>query len=445
MKTVMMAVVAVCWVGCSSASDDGGAPADEADTAAPRATGTGDDVSAAGDTPGSGEGAWDPPQAEGTLRLWTGEMTIPAGDEMLFCTAFDKTTEEMWVNRIQGFQRKGGHHTSLLYNSKTERPVGISPCTDDDMTSNVYVGTGNTVYDDENPLNLNGGMDLPEGMALRVPKGAQLIVQSHYVNYTAKDLVWTDAIDVSTIPKGQVTTSLGTFQAGTANFEIPAGGTFGVDVECEIDETMTLLSLAGHTHRYGTLFQVRHERAGKEVELYNETNGWQLETDAPSIATFPSGGPLTFEKGDILRIRCEWENTSDHDIGFPEEMCGLSSKFYPGEGVKFCASAGTTENCGGGTCLDGQICCINGVGGGECTTKELCETGWSCADQSDCNDTDICCQLPVVGTVCRPETECPGVTPCPTDGSECFQVSDLVTVVCCEDAGVCNFDFMCGQ
>ena len=36
-----------------------------------------------------------------------------------------------------------------------------------------------------------------------------------------------------------------------------------------------------------------------------------------------------FKKGDKLRITCDWMNTTDHPMTFPEEMCVAFGMFFP--------------------------------------------------------------------------------------------------------------------
>ena len=66
----------------------------------------------------------------------------------------------------------GGHHLGMFVAISPKADPTPHPCTDDDMANIRFIAAG------------GGGLDtiMPTGVALRIAKGQQIILQSHYHN-----------------------------------------------------------------------------------------------------------------------------------------------------------------------------------------------------------------------------------------------------------------------
>lgn len=179
---------------------------------------------------------------------------------------------------------------------------------------------------------------MPDGVALRIEAGRQLVLQSHYLNPTEEDRWVMDAVDIELTDEVRSPTIVDSFAMLNSGFSIPPrSGEYERVTECRVDVPMSVYLLLGHTHDYGTLFKMERLPSGAaegETEvLYEATDGPLLRAN-PEILTYVT--PLRFEEGDRLRMTCRWENTTDHPLGWPEEMCVGLMYYAPGRGWLTC-------------------------------------------------------------------------------------------------------------
>jgi hypothetical protein len=52
----------------------------------------------------------------------------------------------------------------------------------------------------------------------------------------------------------------------------------------------------------------------------------------PPVDNYPLDKPLTFSKGDTIKMDCQWNNTTAQPLAFPDEMCVFFSySLTPGD------------------------------------------------------------------------------------------------------------------
>lgn len=114
-------------------------------------------------------------------------------------------------------------------------------------------------------------------------------------------------------------------------------------IPCEASVDTNVFYVLGHTHAWGKRFVLTHEdRDGKATTLYDEVGGERLQFDPP-IIEYPHDRPLLIRKGDKLRAQCAWQNTTDHVLRFPEEMCAALMFYYPARGFLTCHEFDSVE------------------------------------------------------------------------------------------------------
>src|SRR5687767_4301771 len=126
---------------------------------------------------------------------WQLEEQVIEPGEVQICHYLEPTTEEMWVTSFDSAQGKFGHHLIIFKARVTEPPGTIRECTSaEDMVrlspiiSSVQFGLER----------------FPEGMAIRVPRGTQVVLQQHYVNTSDKPIRVRDVAWMETVPADQV-------------------------------------------------------------------------------------------------------------------------------------------------------------------------------------------------------------------------------------------------
>ncbi len=397
---------------------DAGAPMDGADFEVDEANSEVDNyVSCDGTTEDELRACFPAPAGEDRLRIYTPALHLQPGTEHLFCSRIDIDIEDdLLLSRAKGLQMSGGHHAAVYVSMAASNDFEPIECDQIDMGAMRFVtGAGGA-----------GGQELtvPDGVALRISKGQQIIVQSHYINTTLEPQVVMDAIDLSLVSDDDDLVIADSLAVIDSEFEVPAGAEDYERVKtCTLDQEIDLHLLLGHTHDYGVLFRAELIRAGGATEeLYFATDGPTLR-DNPAITTYDP--PLHLMPGDQLRITCRWTNTTDHALGWPEEMCVAFSYYSPAAGFMICdtfnehpvlITGEATDGCGqpddlgnelgiGLYCTaDGNECADNGVANfciAAFSSHNYC-TKILCQDDSECG-TGAHCATESAGSACVPD------------------------------------------
>lgn len=303
------------------------------------------------------------PPPPGYLRRYSPILEIPPASEIILCTPIGAPLESrLRMRRFATQQMPGGHHVSLFASDEPAADPSPRECDLDDMLNLRIVGIGIDPF--------------PEGLALEVEAGQQLVLQSHYINATLEPLRVMDAVDLEVVDDGYAITD--TFAISDVAFQIPANATVERKAVCTIDETMQIHLLMGHAHELLTHFTVTHvPLAGSPRLLYEEDDGATLRNNAEVALYDP---PLVLSPGDRVEVTCAWTNPTDHLVEFPEEMCAAVSYYTPARGFLGCVGEnGVPLEVGG-----------SGIGGAGCRLPDApgnaLGVGETCARASDCED-----------------------------------------------------------
>ena len=179
----------------------------------------------------------------------------------------------------------------------------------------VGVGTGD-----------GSGIELPPGIAMKIPANIKLFTQSHYLNTTDHEVTAEDVINLRTIPESEVVEIAGTFTEIDLSFELPARLETTRTVECTVPVDMTVPFLIPHMHEFGKHITVELEQAGTMQTLYDSDWSVALRDDFP-VRHFTDH--LKLQTTDKIRTSCTWNNDGDIPLLFPREMCATFMMFYP--------------------------------------------------------------------------------------------------------------------
>ncbi len=263
-------------------------------------------------------------EADG-ITAYSPEFEVPPGDSFT-CIYFDyKTTREMSVISGDGLQGKGGHHV-LIYYADTPREPGVHTCTDEEMTNLHQVsgsaGEGGTQV-----------LALPDGLALKVPPGKQLVMEAHYINSTDASYKVKDWAKIVEGDASKVKDYVNYFVTNDEAFELsPSAATKRVS-ECTATRDFQMALALPHMHELGSHFTLEHfdaagETLGKLIDVK-----WALSfISHPPALTWDMTTPYMIKKGEKLRQTCEWNNSTTNPVIFPREMCVAFFYYWPGDG-----------------------------------------------------------------------------------------------------------------
>jgi hypothetical protein len=237
---------------------------------------------------------------------------IPPSSSQEWCTWTDQTADhDLDVNEVKAFQTKTGHHVVLFYTTVKQTPGTSRICTDDDMASFRFVSASGGEG--------SGDSKLPGDLIARVPKGAQFVINHHYLNAGLTAVDAQSAANVYFAPPGSSTT-LSSALTWLDTSMRAAPGHSKYDVHCTMKNDVSLWLLQPHMHAYGEHIIIEHTHQGTVNRLFDLDWDESFVFHPPEMRKDPSS-PYVINAGDEIHLQCAWNNTTNSDLTFGIEMC----------------------------------------------------------------------------------------------------------------------------
>ena len=283
---------------------------------------------ACGGSDESGSQDTGPDEDENSLSFTTGEFEVPPGDSFT-CFYLDQFTErELAVINAAGTQGPGGHHILVYYADEAREPTHHE-CSDSEMVS-LHQISGSAGQD---AISAEGSiLGLPDGLALKVPAGKQLVLQAHYINTTGAPQKVTDVVKLRLGDPAKVKAYVNYLVTLDDTFKIEPQSKLTHTTTCTLDRDYDFAVVLGHMHELGKRYTLEViDEAGKTMETIRDDE-WQLSYSShPPIGYFTMEQPYHLPKGTILRQTCSWDNNTAEPVLFPREMCLAFFYYFPGE------------------------------------------------------------------------------------------------------------------
>jgi hypothetical protein len=169
-------------------------------------------------------------------------------------------------------------------------------------------------------------LSLPEGVAIRIPAGKQVLLNLHLFNMYPESRSGTSATLIQTLNEEDVVAEAEVVFAGTADFAIPPNEEASATGSCVFEQDATLLSLWPHMHEHGRHMVIEHHGAHGVTTLHDAPYSFYDQTNEPIE-------PLVVRAGERIDVTCRWHNTSDEVVSYGdtsiEEMCFAGLYRYP--------------------------------------------------------------------------------------------------------------------
>lgn len=247
-------------------------------------------------------------------KLVDGTWQMTAGQEGYWCTR--KTiTEDTYIEAFRADAPLGTHHTLLLVQESSPVPDGEESCGPLLGANMIYasgIGTDDLIF--------------PEGVAVKIPAGSQLLLNLHLFNTGANTLEGVSGILMKTVAASDIKDEAEMIFGGPTNIDIPPNGTQTVEGSCIFPGTTTIWSLWAHMHQFGTNMKI----------TYDAPTGAKVLHDAP-FSFYDQINyliePVTVNAGEEVRIECTYKNPTSQAIKFGDssnsEMCFAGFYRYP--------------------------------------------------------------------------------------------------------------------
>jgi hypothetical protein len=264
---------------------------------------------------------------EDRIVLRTGHFEIPPGD-VFECFYLPLITDrDRIVSSAEGRQERGGHHLTVHYTMVHQEP-GHHPCVEEEMATWRQIGPAEETA--EAPFWV-------EGLGVLIPAGAQIVLQSHYINLEGTRMV-EDEVDLLLTTRDRIRYLSGSLVMNESEFEIPARTAVRHTSECVVQRETQVALLTGHMHEHGVHFRL--ERVGPDgtSEMLYDASWEASYASHPPVNLYGIERPLTLTAGTRLRQTCQWMNPGTEPLIFPREMCATYMVTFPSEsgGMELC-------------------------------------------------------------------------------------------------------------
>jgi hypothetical protein len=264
-----------------------------------------------------------PPPDNGVQIITPIVEDLQPGMDYEICTWTDVILDrQVDIKSTLGYQTEPpGHHAILFYTLDKQPPGTQRICTDTDMASFRYV-SGNGANGELN--------EAPGDLVFRIPEGAQMVINHHYLNAYDEVLRGQALINVNFAPPGNYIPSGATAILDTAIQVTP--GASSHDISCTLERPFKFWYFIPHMHRWGKRITVDMTRAGAKERLFDTPWDDSFTFHPPEHRQDPAS-PMLMNAGDKIDIHCEWENDTAGTLNFGFEMCVGFGQFVDDEGL----------------------------------------------------------------------------------------------------------------
>lgn len=258
---------------------------------------------------------WTGFDADADVLSWSTEsFELEPGQERYLCYA--KTLDEDVV--VNGYAAKGERFVHHLIFARTNQPEpeGFAECDVAFRSSwdTLFIsGTGENV------------LAFPNDAGHILPKGTQLLAQLHLLNVTDERVTGSHTIHMrrASVANPRPVSSI---IFGTAAVKLPARQTSTVVGTCTARQAAKLIAGFPHMHTLGSSF--RFEVGSSVDDLQKVFERAPFDFNDQHIDEVD----LAIQPGQVTRVTCTFNNTSDQEVGYGEstknEMC-----YFVGFGV----------------------------------------------------------------------------------------------------------------
>jgi hypothetical protein len=277
---------------------------------------------------------FDPPDPPpGFTRFLTPTMKdIAPGDNLEYCQWVAGPADVAQdVLEFTGLQSPTGHHAVLYATSATQFPVGETHlCTEEDTLPISFVGA----LGGEGTS--SSAAKLPDGLYFRLQAGQALMINTHWLNATDEPVDGQAVIDVKLAPASDQRQTADLFANTGVKFKL-VSGTNSFDTSCVLEQDMNFAMVGNHMHTHGTSAYSELIRLDGTKAMLAEDTTWAYDQQFnPKYTMFSLATPMVAHAGDTVHTHCEWQNTENKALTFPDEMCVGIGFYFPSHGQIGC-------------------------------------------------------------------------------------------------------------
>jgi hypothetical protein len=283
-----------------------------------------------------GDDASPPPTVRGTVlpefladaanqwaRLIAVNWELAAGYDVYLCARMT-VPRDAYIHEFSTLTSPGTHHAVLVLDEFPSGPDGVAVCAVD--------RSGRQIYDSNDfTAGTAGSMILPDGIAMRVRAGEQLVLNLHLLNSGGARATGNSGVLVRTLQEAEVKNLAQSVLTGPHRLRI-SPGSVQQQARCPLPHDGTIFAVAPHMHELGTYMKVVAQSAAGDVVLFD--GRYSFDFQHLYVTDF-----VKLQAGDVIQIECSYENTTARSVGFgpsaQDEMCFVALSIFPAPGEAF--------------------------------------------------------------------------------------------------------------
>ena len=255
-------------------------------------------------------------------------LTVQPGEELHKCQlAALPTDSEIDVTTFSHKYTAGSHHFLVYATDFDTIPPEMQgkqyDCVNGDEP--IMEHTRGMLYGGQSA---EGESRLPAGVGFKMKPRQVLLLQAHYLNFTAAPIAAQIRAGFDTAPSSQIKEQAGFLLFYNPFIYVPARGTATSGIRCAVPRDINVISAASHYHQRGTAMRMWVDPSMKEQSAtpFHQTNDWEHPVDFH--------GPMTVAAGSAFRFECDFANSDTADVfqgpnAATSEMCVLFGLYYP--------------------------------------------------------------------------------------------------------------------
>lgn len=261
---------------------------------------------------------------------------VPSGGEDTVCMTLRlDNPDPVYVRRFRAEIAAGSHHLIVYKSNETEENLTPTHC---GGFSGLFAGDYPIFIAQQEKSDLSLPTDAETGtpVAFKLEAQQMLRFELHYINTTPSPLDVVADVHFDTVPIDTTVIPSDFAFWGTIGINLAPMSTGETPVKFQkaLDGTK-IFALTTHQHQLGTRMRVWHSTdKNDQATVVADEDDWAN----PTLELFDP--PLEFNDKKGLAYQCEWNNTTQQQVGFGEgfydEMCFLWHYYYPSQGFQYC-------------------------------------------------------------------------------------------------------------
>jgi hypothetical protein len=254
------------------------------------------------------------------------DWTVDPGVEAYYC-GYQTLSEDLYISDFRPLMPDGTHHVVLGYQDPAHEDGYVPAVEGVPPTPDVCTGV---TFGDVFAFAATVGtqeLSMPEGVAVKIPAGQQLVLGLHVLNSTAAPVTARSGVAVIRPDISAVAQEAEVISAQAMGFTVPPGDST-VTATCTMTGDTNVFAVMPHMHKTGIHMTTTAGPSGVGTTLldqdYQFTDQNYSKLDAP----------LALNQGDQVHVQCDYSNPGSETLLAGEsttsnEMCLTFLYRYP--------------------------------------------------------------------------------------------------------------------